>query len=376
MSSNSKAGGGSVNELRDRLDSIDHQILQLIAERQSLVTRIGELKHREGKALRDFGREREVIELGLRRAGKLGLAPEIARDILERLIHHSLSKQEQRQLVSSGHGAGSSALVIGGLGRMGDWLARYLDTLGYVVEVADPGHGESLFPRVADWRETSLEHDVIAVCAPLRASNRILEQLAKRCPKGLVFDIGSLKAPVRSGLEAMRAAGCRVASVHPMFGPRELMLSGRHILFVDAGNAEALAEARALFAHTAAECVELGMREHDEVMGWVLGLSHLVNIAFAAALGRSGELVTTLQNISSTTFDHQLRVAAQVVSENPRLYYEIQAGTVPGAAAVEAFSQCLGELVEAIAAGNEDRFVAIMGQARGRLAAGQQVPGQ
>jgi chorismate mutase/prephenate dehydrogenase len=131
-----------------------------------------------------------------------------------------------------------------------------------------------------------------------------------------------------------------------------------------------------LFAHTAADCVELGMREHDEVMGWVLGLSHLVNIAFAAALGRSGDLVPMLQKISSTTFDHQLRVAAQVVSENPRLYYEIQAGTVPGAGAVEAFSQSLGELVEAIAAGDEDRFVAIMDQARGRLAAGQQGPGQ
>ena len=44
-------------------------------------------------------------------------------------------------------------------------------------------------------------------------------------------------------------------------------------------NSEALAEARALFAHTAAECVDLSLSEHDEVMAWVLGLSHLVNIA-------------------------------------------------------------------------------------------------
>ncbi len=367
MSSKDHQDSESVETLRDRLDTVDHQILQLIAERQDLVTRIGERKHLDGRALRDFRREREVIELGMDRAGRLGLNPDIARDILERLIHHSLSKQEQRQLVSSGHGAGMSALVIGGLGRMGDWLARYLDTLGYAVEVADPGPGDSLFPRIHDWRDSSLEHDLVAVCAPLRASNQILEELAGHKPRGLVFDIGSLKGPVAAGLEAMRKAGCRIASVHPMFGPRELMLSGRHILLVDAGHAEALLEAKALFAHTAAECVELGLRDHDEVMGWVLGLSHLLNIAFAAAISESGEAVPLLRKISSTTFNSQLQVAAQVVSENPHLYFEIQTGTLPVTGAVETFSRSLDQLVDAISTCNEGRFVEIMQHARQSL---------
>ena len=115
-----------------------------------------------------------------------------------------------------------------------------------MVEVADPGPVKTLFPCLPDWQATALDHDLIAVCAPLRASDTILQQLAERRPPGLVFDIGSLKAPLRSGLEAMRAAGCRIASVHPMFGPGELMLSGRHILFVDTGHAEATQEAHRL----------------------------------------------------------------------------------------------------------------------------------
>ena len=357
----------SVLDMRRRLDALDLQILELIAERQALVTRIGERKHRDGKALRDFRREREVIELGMQRAESLGLSGDIARDIMERLIHHSLSKQEQRQIVASGHGAGRTALVIGGLGRMGDWLARYLDSLGYAVEIADPGEGETLFPRVENWLASDLDHDLIAVCAPLRVSNLILQQLAERRPAGLVFDIGSLKSPLAEGLASMREAGCRIASVHPMFGPGELMLSGRHILLVDVGNGDALAEARELFAHTAAECVELGLREHDEVMGWVLGLSHLMNIAFAAAISESGESVPLLRDISSTTFDHQMRVAANVVSENPHLYFEIQAGTHPASGAAGVFAQSLDRLVEAISAGDEDAFVNIMNQARSHL---------
>jgi chorismate mutase/prephenate dehydrogenase len=366
--------GEPIAELRERLDSLDARILELVAERQELVTRIGEQKHCEGKALRDYVREREVIDRGMRRAERLGMPGHIARDILERLIFHSLSNQEQRQLVSSRHGAGLRALVIGGLGRMGDWLARYFDALGYTVEIADPGTGESLFPVVADWRDSGLDHDVIAIAAPLRASNAILKELAAHRPAGLVFDIGSLKGPLGEGLAAMREAGCRITSVHPMFGPGELMLSGRHILFVDAGHRAATREALALFAHTAADCVELRLDDHDEVMAWVLGLSHLVNIAFATALRRSGEAVPLLKRISSTTFNEQLRVASQVVSENPHLYFEIQQGTATSVNAVQAFTGALEELVRSIGAGEEQAFAEMMTRAFEHLAGNGEEP--
>lgn len=369
MSVDSTPPAGSIKNLRDRLDEIDAEILRLVAERQATVTRIGEQKHRDGRALRDYGREKEVIDRGVANAESLGMPGHIARDIMQRLIYHSLTNQEQRQLVRSAHGAGRTALVIGGQGRMGDWLARYLDTLGFNVEIADPAEGGSLFPRIADWQTSALGHDVIAVAAPLRTSNRIMEALAKRAPKGLIFDIGSLKSPMRSGLDALHKAGCKVTSVHPMFGPDVIMLSGCHILLVETGNHRALEEARALFSHTAAECVELGIDEHDEVMSWVLGLSHLVNIAFAGALNRSHEQVPLLKRISSSTFNAQLGIAAKVVSENPHLYFEIQEGTACDQPAIETFTQVLEDLVRSIRNRDEQGFVDIMSAANLHLSA-------
>ena len=114
--------------------------------------------------------------------------------------------------------------------------------------------------------------------------------------------------------------------------------------------ADALAEARALFAHTAAECVEVSLEEHDEVMAWVLGLSHLVNIAFASALAGSGEAVPLLRRISSSTFNSQLKVAAQVVSENPHLYYEIQQGNAMTGEVIGQFRSVLDKLARQVRA--------------------------
>jgi chorismate mutase/prephenate dehydrogenase len=357
-------------ELRNRLDEIDSGIVDLIAERQAVVTTIGEHKLKTGLPLRHYEREREVIERGVARAETLGLSGTLARDILQTLIHHSLSNQETHKLVSSGHGLGRRALVIGGLGRMGEWMARYLDMLGYGVDVADRVERETPFSRVGDWEALVHDYDLIVVAVPLRPSNDILLRLAELKPECLVFDIGSLKSPMREGLDAMRKQGCRVCSVHPMFGPNEIGLSGRHILFVDVGDRQATAEARALFAHTAADCVELSLEEHDEVMAWVLGLSHLVNIAFAGALAQSGEKVPLLKKISSSTFNAQLKVATQVVSENPHLYYEIQQGNVNTAEVSEQFKQVLDDLVAAVAGADEAVFTRVMDAAKQRLSSG------
>ena len=371
MSENSPAIPERLLQLRQRLDDIDTAIVDAIAERQAVVAEIGELKQNSGSPLRHYAREREVIERGMARARGLGVSERVAREILETLIHHSLGKQEHDNLAHSGHGEGRQALVIGGAGRMGDWMARYLDTVGYQVQVSDPSDRSTPFERVADWRVGLDQHDLIVVAVPLRPSNEILLELSRLAPRGLVFDIGSLKRPMREGLDALRGAGCRVCSVHPMFGPNEIGLSGRHILFVDVGHKEAVTEARALFAHTAADCVDLSLDEHDEVMAWVLGLSHLVNIAFASALAESGARVPLLEQISSSTFNAQLKVAAQVVSENPHLYYEIQQGNSLTASVVDRFRASLDRLTTAVSEGEEAVFTEAMEQANERLSQGR-----
>ena len=356
-------------ELRQRLDEIDDGLIDLIAERQAIVTTIGEHKMKSGAPLRHYAREREVIDRGVARAESLGMSGRVAREIFETLIHHSLGKQEAHKLVQSEHGQGKQALVIGGLGRMGEWMSLYLDMVGYRVDVADPVQKASPFDRIENWESVIDNYDLVIVAVPLRPSNAILHRLAELKPRGLVFDIGSLKSPMRSGLQALADAGCRVCSVHPMFGPNEIGLSGRHILFVDVGDSGALAEARALFAHTAAECVDLSLEEHDEVMAWVLGLSQLVNIAFASALAESGEAVPLLRRISSSTFNAQLKVAAQVVSENPHLYYEIQQGNAMTGQVVAHFLRVFENLARAVHVGDETTWTQAMEEANRRIAA-------
>ncbi len=354
-------------ELRQRVTDIDRQLIGLVAERKAVSEEVARVKRATGRPTRDYEREREVI-LGVRAmAEERGVSGDLAEQLLRLLIRSSLTTQEQASVAARGAGSGRRALVIGGAGKMGSWFVSFLASQGFTVEVADPGRVLAGSSCVDDWRSTDLRHDYIVVATPLGITDQILRDLALRRPPGVIFDVGSLKSPLRAGLVALKSHGCRVTSVHPMFGPDTELLSGRHVVFVDLGHEAALSAARELFASTMAEQVVMSLDDHDRLIAYVLGLSHALNIAFFTALADSGEAAPKLARMSSTTFDAQLDVASRVAQESPELYYEIQSLNDYGAESLEALSQAVERLRTAVLSQDHDAFVALMRRGRDYL---------
>jgi chorismate mutase/prephenate dehydrogenase len=354
----------TLEDLRKRLSEVDRELIGLIAARQKIVAEIGAHKIQNSVPTRDYEREREVLKGAHEQARAHGLEPELAEQIMEILIRASLTHQEQRRVAAGTSGAGKRVLIIGGAGKMGAWFAHFLSSQGFAVEISDPSTAAVPFPRISDWREIALDHDLIIVATPMKVAGAVLNELAARRPHGVVVDIGSLKSPLRGGLERLVAAGCKVTSIHPMFGPDTRLLSGRHVVFCDVGVPEATRAARALFAPTMAEQTEMSVDDHDRLMAYVLGLSHALNLAFFTALADSGELVPRLQRMSSTTFDAQLRVATLVARDNPHLYYDIQTLNDFGAASLQALRAATERIERLVQSGDEAGFVELMAAGR------------
>ena len=347
----------TLDELRQHLSGLDRRLLELIAERQTTSREIARVKHATGYPTRDYAREREVILAVRSSAAELGVPANVAEAVMRVLIRSSLTTQEQASVAAQGAGSGQRALVIGGAGKIGGWFTQFLASQGFTVEVADPAGGAG---AREDWRSSPLDHDYIVVAAPLGATNAILRELADRRPGGVIFDVGSLKTPLRGGLEALRAAGLRVGSVHPMFGPNTELLSGRHVIFIDLGAGDALERTRALFSPTMVEQVVMSLDEHDRLIAYVLGLSHAVNIAFFTALAQSGERAPRLVQMSSTTFDAQFDIASAVAQDSAELYFEIQHLNEYGAESLDALAQAVDTLRNAVQGGDQARFAALM----------------
>ena len=357
----------NLDVLRNDLSAVDRQLVELIARRQRIVADIGRHKRGSGRATRDYEREKDVLDMARTQAEELDIDPNLADDIMGKLIQASLASQEKDRVAAEGKGDGRRALVIGGAGKMGGWFVNFFRSQGFSTDVADTGVDESP-GYFSDWRAAGVDYDVMVIATPLAVSGDILKALAAKQPQGLIFDIGSLKTPLRDGLDALRRQNCKVASLHPMYGPDTELLSGRHLVFVDAGSAEATAGAKELFASTMVEQLDMGLDDHDRLIAYVLGLSHALSIAFFTALAESGEAAPRLATMSSTTFDAQLLVSAAVARDNPYLYFEIQNLNEFGLQPLRALCESAERIRALVADGDEAGFVELMKKGRDYMA--------
>lgn len=308
--------------LRDQVAGVDTEIVSLVAKRLHLAEQIGLEKKFAGLPLRQSDVEEQVQVRLLRECGVRGISDAFASDLAGALIRESVHRQEALRLPEP---LSRRILVVGGAGRMGRWLCRYFQSRGYPVAVNDAAGPLEGFPFEPDLARGVGAADVIVVSVPMSAAPSVLEAVADLAPKGLVFDICSIKAPVEKQLRAMGASGLRVASVHPMFGPNLWPLSSGTILYSDCGNGVAVLEAKDLFRASGAAAVDVSLDHHDELMAFLLGLSHVSLLAFARAVAMSPFDLVGLRRPAGTTFS-RLSVAAMGLLEDPAdLLRDIQA---------------------------------------------------
>ncbi len=349
-----------LDTLRKNLDQIDEQIIGLLAERQMNVDAIGSVKLNTKSPTRDYQREKQVIDNIMKHANDKKVDPEIAKEIFSLIIKTSLEKQENQKINTSGYGSKKSALIIGGLGKMGQWFVRFLSNQGFKVDISDANanHESNI-----DYHKVKLNYDYIIVAAPIAASAGILQELALLKPSGIILDVGSIKSPLKLPLMQLVDAGCKVVSIHPMFGPDIKLLSNKHVIFINLGDTDSVNKVKALFQPTMVEQIDMQLEDHDRLVAYILGLSHILNIAFMTVLSESGEAADKLAQLSSTTFDAQLCIGENVVKENPRLYFEIQKLNNYSQSTLNALGDAVQRIITIVNNNQEQAFVNIMQKA-------------
>jgi len=349
-----------LQDLRSQITQIDTDIFDLAKKRLEIAKEIGQTKNKLKMHLQDFLREKQCLEFANQRAQDLKISPSFAQNLMQILMQESLTFQEKDRILQNADSKNKKALIIGGGGKMGLWFANFLASQGFYIEIFDPCTNNLGFNNIYPKGFLSFDHDFIIIATPLSATCQILQDLAQYRPSGIVFDISSLKDPVLPGLNVLQKEGIKVASIHPMFGPSVELLSNRHIILIDLGFPQTNQEISQLFENTMAKLICMSIEEHDHNMAYLLGLSHVINILFFSVLSKSGSQAKNLMDLSSSTFDAQLRIACQVANENPHLYYEIQALNPYGKESLEKLMFMLHSIQKMVYTKNESGFVKLM----------------
>ncbi len=311
-----------IARLRDEIAAVDKEIVALVAKRLHLAGQVGLEKRLSGLPLRASDVEAQVQVRLLRECGVRGISESFAAALARALIEESVRRQESVQLPPK---LGQRILLVGGAGHMGRWLATYFQSRGNEVVVCDPAGPLEGFTYAPELKSAIAQADVVAVSVPMSVANGVLEEIASLRPRALVFDICSIKAPVEKTLRAMGASGLRVAGVHPMFGPHLWPLSSGAIAFSDCGNAVAVLEAKDLFRASGAAFVDVSLDHHDELMAFLLGVSHLSLLTFARTVADGPFDLAGLRRPAGTTFSRLSVAARGLLDDPPELLRDVQA---------------------------------------------------
>ena len=333
------------DRLMEAVRQKDMEIIRLIAERGRMV----------GSLPGDVAAEvaKRTLDLCASAGPEAGLGPEAAALIASALTESSAVSVSQKT-----DSPGMKVAIVGGAGKMGDWIARFLRKSGHDVLIVDPASGNGLSLK------DCADADAVIVSVPIHATDAVLRELDTLCrDDALIFDLTSLKSPITATLREM-APRRNVCSVHPMFGPSATSLSGRSLIVCDCGNVRAAETAKHLFDGRGGNIRMMPIEQHDEYMSYVLGLSHAVNIAFFTVLDRSGIPFRDMQSVASTTFRKNLDTNTSVALEDPMLYYEIQHLNAHREGMWKLFCDAVRDLKEASLDSDPSKFVELMENGR------------
>jgi len=345
----------NVDAVRWRIEEVDNEIISLIGQRMKLAKQMGQHKVDTKKSIRNLKVEDQVIARYASRAKEAGVSEAVSRQIAMMLIRESVEAQLRLPRAAEP----KKITIVGGSGKMGAWFSRFFAQRGYEILVNDIV-SSTVYPFENNLRRAISDADVVVVAAPISDSPDILKNVLALKPKGLVFDLSSVKEPVVQLLRNAVQRGERVCSVHPMFGPEAETMLERNLLLCDCGSAEAVEETKELFASSGALISAMPIEKHDELIAYVLGMSHALNIAFFEALAESGHSFGELKAAASTTFDLQVANSRRVAAENPEMYYEIQHLNPHNIEALDALIEAVKRVRAAAKSKESDDFVHIM----------------
>lgn len=260
-----------------------------------------------------------------------------------------------------------SISILGAGGKMGTWFVKFFLANGYQVtgydienEIKDKAviKAQSLVGAI-------LKADYVMLCTPTRRTPEIIRLIAKEMKReSYLIEISSQKSKTAASLSKMPSK-VNPLCIHPMFGPGTKKIKGQHIISIPIKDAKKeLSVAKSLFP--GANFVTIDVIEHDKKIAVILGLTHLINVAFANILAKDDKTSLT-EKMSGTTFKVQKILTESIMTESPELIETIISNPEIRRAA-EEFWRDIGRLLTSVQEGKSEEVIDYIKSSQERLA--------
>ncbi|WP_199405167.1 bifunctional chorismate mutase/prephenate dehydrogenase [Corallincola holothuriorum] len=299
--------------LRDKIDDVDQQLLQLLAQRLKLVAEVGEVKSEHGLPIYVPSREAAMLARRRQEAESLGVPPDLIEDILRRAMRESYSSEKDTGFKTVNPAAGP-IVVVGGKGQLGRLFVQMFELSGYEVRVLGS----------QDWAQADdilAGASVVMVTVPITRTVEIIEKFSTLPADCILCDLTSTKSDPLNAM--LRVHQGPVVGLHPMFGPDISSFAKQVIVVCDGRDSERYQWLLDQFALWGAKLKSATAKDHDEAMGLVQAMRHFSSFVYGMHLKSENADIEQLLAFSSPIYRLELAMVGRLFAQDPALYADI-----------------------------------------------------
>ncbi|MEZ9662179.1 bifunctional chorismate mutase/prephenate dehydrogenase [Vibrio cyclitrophicus] len=336
-----------LNELRDQIDVVDKQMLDLLAQRLALVEKVGEVKSEHGLPI--YVPEREAAMLASRRqeAEKIGVPPQLIEDILRRTMRESYASEKDSGFKCLNPEL-RSVVIVGGNGQLGGLFGRMFKLSGYEVKILGS----------QDWDKADEILDntgLVVVTVPIHLTEGVIAKLGNLPSDCILCDLTSIKSKPLQAMMNMHQGP--VVGLHPMFGPDVPSLAKQVIVYSDGRDSESYQWLLNQFGIWGASLCQMDAAEHDHGMTLIQALRHFTSFAYGLHLSKENPNIDQLLKLSSPIYRLEIAMVGRLFAQDPNLYGDIILSSDENIEMIRRFHSCFGEALEILDGKDKAKFV-------------------
>jgi chorismate mutase/prephenate dehydrogenase len=335
--------------LRNKIDDIDHKILALLAERNSVVELVAEVKKTTGFGIRDFIRESALLEDRGSVANSIGLRSEVIESLFRVILWASRDRQASLGAEMPKKMEPKQIAIIGGNGGMGQVLQKLFEDFGHTVVCAD------LNTKITNI-EAAQHADVVVISVPIAATTEVIKEVGPHCkPNALLLDVTSTKTePLNAMLENFNGS---VIGTHPLFGPSVHSLQGQRIALVCGRDLNEWEDwLCSIFKARGLSVLVTTAQEHDRAMGIVQVLTHQTTEVLGRTIEKLDVDVQKTLEFTSPIYLMELLMTARHFAQSSELYASIQMNNPETGKILQALQDAGNELRDVVLSNDRVAF--------------------
>lgn len=338
----------TLDQVRTQIDENDSELLKVLRRRLELVKQVGLIKSKEGTPVYVPERERSLIDKRRAQASELGLNPDLAEDVLRRVMRESYGAENDVGFKCLNESV-KKIVIIGGRGGIGSIFTRLFRSSGYTVEVM--GH--------RDWDragEIFAGAGLVVVCVPIDRTEEVIGKLqGLLSPECVLADFTSIKTnPVKSMMAVHQGP---VMGLHPMFGPDISNMAKQVIISVEGRYPEKCGWVLDQMTLWGARIKKFSAAEHDDAMSYIQALRHFTTFSYGVFLAKENPDLDVLMELSSPIYRMELMMVGRLFAQDPVLYADIILSNKRNLDIIERYSSEISRAIELLKKGDREAFI-------------------